>query len=188
MRSNRLRAHGRSTLSLTRNFNASNVDGFTKSAISSVTHTQRFGNNWHVTGSRTGGWHITTECGNITGAGGCVFVARLACAASSRAHGVRPDLLSRTEWRRARQTRRRRPAVRACPGATRPRTAPPCPVRHPRTPATYPNRFLLTAYHTPRYHATPDHQQSPSFTEWQQRGRTVRNFSQLKSLCKLCLK
>lgn len=96
MRSNRPRAHDHSPLSLTQNFNASNVDGYAKSAISSRgirTQGQRFGKRLTRTSSRTKQRHITTECGNMTGAmcSACVL-------GWVTTHDVLATRLSRAEW------------------------------------------------------------------------------------------
>lgn len=132
MRSNQPQARGRSALSLTRNFKASNADSHTKSAIRGgprrEARTQRFGNKWKRTRSRSDRWHITTErTGNITGAwfrAGAAARARSGGGRSGvRAHSVLAASRSRLEWvQPPLQTRRRR----ACgPSRLRPRPAPP---------------------------------------------------------------
>lgn len=102
-------AHGRSALSLTRNFKASNADSHTKSAIRGgprrEARTQRFGNKWKRTRSRSNRWHITTErTGNILVTGAWFRAGAAARARSGggrsgvRAHSVLAASRSRLEW------------------------------------------------------------------------------------------
>lgn len=146
MRSNQPQAHDRSALSLTRNFNASNVDSYTKSAIRDISaraesaYSQRFGNKWNRTRSRSNRWHITTErAGNITGAwlrAGAVARAMCVCGRSVCAHDVLATPGSRLEWEAAPD---------AAASAGRPCRAPP---RH--TPPLYPStHYHLAPVHLP---------------------------------------
>lgn len=109
MRSNQPQARGRSALSLTRNFKASNADSHTKSAIRGgprrEARTQRFGNKWKRTRSRSDRWHITTErTGNILVTGAWFRAGAAARARSGggrsgvRAHSVLAASRSRLEW------------------------------------------------------------------------------------------
>lgn len=139
MRSNQPQAHDRSALSLTRNFNASNVESYTKSAIRDISaraksaYSQRFGNKWNRTRSRSNRWHITTErAGNITGAwlrARAAARATCVCGRSGDEHDVLATRVSRREWEAAPD---------AAASAGRPGRAPPLPhptrLSHPAHP------------------------------------------------------
>lgn len=153
MRSNRPRAHDRSPLSLTRNFNASNVDGYAKSAISS---NKRTVNAWETDGvahvhDRTDGTLQRSLVTSLCRAGAREWSRARACGtemkriACSRRYGRGPS------ERRARQTRRRRPDPAPAPTAGVPAPPPdPRPLAPPRPSQNMPvapGTNLATIYH-----------------------------------------